>query len=228
MDRQVVDQLLRQHGTSIFGTFSVTDQDLAPTGVNILDAQLETFHEPKPRPVEERRDEPIRLRQLGENRKAVVTAAVDGDEHSVFHHNLHSSAPKAPIGGTLTGRRRDMMMIIVDARATLRQFYRRRAFQKREASRRRRTRYEAMLPSIVEGILERDPLVSRIILFGSLAEQEEGVVRDIDIAVESNDFLKVSGWLLSLPEPIDVVDLNTLYPHVRNRVEAFGRVLYER
>ncbi len=116
----------------------------------------------------------------------------------------------------------------MDAKETLRQFYLNRTTQKRELARTRRERYEALLPGIVEGILERDPNVSQIVLFGSLAEQEEGIVRDIDIALESTDFLKVSGWLLSLSEPIDVVDLNDLYPHVRERVRARGRVLYER
>ncbi len=110
----------------------------------------------------------------------------------------------------------------------MRQFYRDRATRKREDVRERRERFEALLPHIVDGILERDPEVSRIILFGSLAERNEGVVRDIDIAVESTDFLKVSGWLLSLSEPVDVVDLNDLYPHIRERAESKGRVLYER
>jgi len=116
----------------------------------------------------------------------------------------------------------------MDSRETLRQFYRTRATQKQEAARQQRERCEALLPRIVDGILERDPHVSRIVLFGSLAEQKEGFVRDIDIALGSTDFLKVSGWLLSLSELIDVVDLNDLYPHIRERVETKGRVLYER
>ena len=119
-------------------------------------------------------------------------------------------------------------MVCMDSMETLRQFYRTRATRKRETDRQRRERYEALLPRIVEGIRERDPHVSRIILFGSLAERKEGTVRDIDIAIGSSDFLNVSGWLLSLSEPIDVVDLNDLYPHIRERVEATGRVLYER
>lgn len=93
----------------------------------------------------------------------------------------------------------------MDSEETLRQFYRSRALRQSEDARTRRARYEALLPRIVEGVLERDPLVSRIVLFGSLAEQAEGIVRDID-----------------------VVDLNDLYPHVRDRVETKGRVLYER
>ncbi|MDA3951945.1 MAG: nucleotidyltransferase domain-containing protein [Spirochaeta sp.] len=116
----------------------------------------------------------------------------------------------------------------MDSKETLRQFYRNRATQKRAAAREQRERYEALLPRLVDGILERDPQVSRIILFGSLAEQTDGVVRDIDLAIESTDFLKVSGWLLGLSEAIDVVDVNDLYPHIRERVETRGRVLYER
>ena len=119
-------------------------------------------------------------------------------------------------------------MAYVDPKETLRQFYRNRAARKRTDDRIRRERYEALLPTIVNGVLERDPKVSRIILFGSLAEKTEGIVRDIDIALESAEFLKVAGWLLSLEEPIDVVDINDLYPHIRERVETKGRVLYER
>lgn len=116
----------------------------------------------------------------------------------------------------------------MDAKETLRQFYRDRATQTHEAARKQRERYEALLPRIVDGILERDPQVSRIVLFGSLAERRDGIVRDIDLAIESTDFLRVSGWLLSLPEAIDVVDYNHLYPHIRDRVNTRGRVLYER
>ena len=118
-------------------------------------------------------------------------------------------------------------MVCVDPKETLREFYRNRAAQKQETARKQRERFEALLPGIVEGILERDPQVSRIVLFGSLAEREDGAVRDIDLAIESTDFLRASGWLLSLPEAIDVVDLNELYPHIRERVETKGRVLYE-
>ena len=119
-------------------------------------------------------------------------------------------------------------MVYMDPKETLRQFYRNRAAQQRAAAREQRERYEALLPRIVDGILERDPQVSRIVLFGSLAERTEGIVRDIDLAIESTEFLKVSGWLLGLSEAIDVVDMNDLYPHIRDRVEAKGRVLYER
>lgn len=119
-------------------------------------------------------------------------------------------------------------MVCMDSTETLRQFYRNRATHKQEAARKHRARCEELLPQIVDGILERDPHVSRIVLFGSLAEQNEGIVRDIDLAIESTEFLKVSGWLLSLSETIDAVDLKDLYPHIRERVEAKGRVLYER
>jgi hypothetical protein len=89
----------------------------------------------------------------------------------------------------------------MDAKETLREFYRERSMHKRAIARAQRERFEALLPRIV---------------------------RDIDLALESTDFLKVSGWLLSLPEAIDVVDYNQLYPHIRDRVDTRGRVLYER
>lgn len=129
---------------------------------------------------------------------------------------------------SLTTHQPHIIMVCMDASETLRQFYRNRETHKRAAARKQRARYEAILPQLVEGILERDPDVSRIVLFGSLAEQKDGIVRDIDLAIESTNFLKVSGWLLSLPETIDAVDFNDLYPHIRERVEEKGRVLYER
>lgn len=119
-------------------------------------------------------------------------------------------------------------MVAMDPRESLREFYRVRARQERDAARLRRERFEARLPDIVAGILERDPDVIQIILFGSLAEKADGPVRDIDIALRTAQFLKVSAWLLSLPEPVDVVDINDLLPHIRARVEEKGRVLYER
>lgn len=125
-------------------------------------------------------------------------------------------------------RHPDTIMVLMGSEETLRQFYRNKAAQHHEDARKQRARYEALLPRIVDGILERDPHVARIVLFGSLAEQTEGIVRDIDLAIESTEFIKISGWLLSLPEAIDVVDMNDLYPHIRDRVETKGRVLYER
>lgn len=84
-------------------------------------------------------------------------------------------------------------------------------------------------PDIIMALMDsEEALLPRIVLFGSLAEQTEGIVRDIDLAIESTEFLRISGWLLGLPEAIDVVDTNDLYPHIRDRVETKGRVLYER
>lgn len=119
-------------------------------------------------------------------------------------------------------------MLNMDPKETLQQFYRERAAQKQKDAEAERSRYESLLPQIVEGIRARDPDVARIILFGSLAERSDGIVRDIDIAVESTDFLKATGWLLSLPYPVDVVAIGDLYPHIRQRVEEKGRILYER
>jgi len=86
----------------------------------------------------------------------------------------------------------------MDPKVTLQHFYQNRRVKREEEARERRERYEALLPTLVDGILERDPEVEKIILFGRLAE------------------------------PVDVVDINDLYPHIRKRVETRGRVLYER
>lgn len=116
----------------------------------------------------------------------------------------------------------------MDDLATLRRFYAARDKKHLETSRARRRQFENMLPELVRGILEIDPETELVILFGSLTRPEADDVRDIDLAIRCRRFYRVAAWLLRQEEPIDVSDLDDLYPHIRNRVLKEGRVLYEK
>lgn len=116
----------------------------------------------------------------------------------------------------------------MDAVETLRSFYADRKAHRESEARERRARYERILPELVRGCREADPEIEQIILFGSLAENTFQDVRDIDIAIRSDKFFKVAAYLLRQSVPIDVVDLDDVYPHIRERILTHGRVLYER
>ena len=116
----------------------------------------------------------------------------------------------------------------MDDLATLRAFHKRRAARLRTEAEARRRAFEAELPRLVEGILAADPEVKSVTLFGSLAQPAKIPVRDIDLALDSPQFLRAAAWLLRQDLPIDVVDLDQLYPNIRQRVQPEGRVLYER
>ncbi len=116
----------------------------------------------------------------------------------------------------------------MDGIKTLRTFYAERKAARESEARERRSQYERLLPRLVRGCREIDPDIELIVLFGSLAENTFQDVRDIDIAVRSDKFLKVAAYLLRQEVPIDVVDLDDVYPHIRERILKRGKVLYER
>ncbi|AFG37310.1 hypothetical protein [Spirochaeta africana] len=116
----------------------------------------------------------------------------------------------------------------MDDIATIRQFAAERRQRKLQAAAERRKTFEAVLPHLLEGILGIDPDVELVILFGSMARPDDVNVGDIDIALRSSRFLKVAGWLLRQDVPVDVVDIDDVYDHIRDRIMAQGRVLYER
>lgn len=116
----------------------------------------------------------------------------------------------------------------MDAVETLRSFYADRKATRESEARERRAQYEKLLPELVQGCREADPDIEQIILFGSLAENTFEDVRDIDIAIRSEKVFKVAAYLLRQTVPIDVVDLDDAYPHIRKRILERGKVLYER
>ncbi|NCN04735.1 MAG: nucleotidyltransferase domain-containing protein [Spirochaetales bacterium] len=92
----------------------------------------------------------------------------------------------------------------------------------------RRRYFETQLPVLTAGILRIAPETEKIILFGSLAREQELQVRDIDLALVCSQFYRAAAWLLKQDVPVDVVDLEDVYPHIRERIMAEGRILYEK
>jgi hypothetical protein len=64
---QRFQRALGQQCPAVFLTLPATDDNLAALDVDILDAQLETFLQPQPRPVEQRGDQPAHSVHLREN-----------------------------------------------------------------------------------------------------------------------------------------------------------------
>lgn len=104
--------------------------------------------------------------------------------------------------------------------------------ENRNAKRRTREavkRARAFLPELVRAFRGIDPEISAIVLFGSLAE---GTVRgehfDIDVAVRSSKYLQLVAWALDQSYQIDVIDLDAAPPHIAERIQTRGEVLYAR
>lgn len=116
----------------------------------------------------------------------------------------------------------------MDALKTIKAFEKRKTDKLRHEGFARRQSFESQLPALTAGILQVAPETEKIILFGSLARENEINVRDIDLALICPRFYRAAAWLLRQDIPVDVVDLEDVYPHIRERILAEGRVLYER
>jgi len=116
----------------------------------------------------------------------------------------------------------------MDALETIQGFEERRTGTLRLEGLARRRYYESQLPALTAGILQVAPETEKIFLFGSLAREIDNNVRDIDLALICTRFYKAAAWLLKQDVPVDVVDLEDVYPHIRERILAEGRILYEK
>ena len=77
--------------------------------------------------------------------------------------------------------------------------------------------------------LEADPDLHKVVLFGSLATGDLGNREpDIDLAVDSPQYLRLVSIALDSPFKVDVVDLPNASPVISRAVERDGRVMYER
>jgi len=77
--------------------------------------------------------------------------------------------------------------------------------------------------------LEIDPAIEKIVLFGSLAEDNVFSSHfDIDIAVRSEQFLKLVSCGLNSSFPVDVVDLDHVTAPIRASIEKYGKIIYEK
>jgi len=77
--------------------------------------------------------------------------------------------------------------------------------------------------------LEIDPAIDKIVLFGSLAEDNVSSAHfDIDVAVRSRQYLKLVSCGLNSCFPVDVVDLDHVTAPIRASIEKYGKTVYEK
>ena len=77
--------------------------------------------------------------------------------------------------------------------------------------------------------VEADPDLRKVVLFGSLATGNLGSREpDIDLAVDSPQYLRLVSIALDSPFKVDVVDLPNASPMISRAVEQHGRIMYER
>ena len=105
-----------------------------------------------------------------------------------------------------------------------------RALQEQEQQNLRRQRRAAAVAAQAARWLRREYGARQVFLFGSLARGTFGPGSDIDLAVEGisdGDLLRAQGRLLGeFPEfPIDLVDLASTSPSLREAVEREGKPL---
>ena len=71
----------------------------------------------------------------------------------------------------------------------------------------------------------------KLLLFGSCLSDIESA-RDIDLAVSgirAKDFFKFYGKIsMSVDDEVDLVDLDDIRKHLRNRILSKGKLIYER
>ena len=89
-------------------------------------------------------------------------------------------------------------------------------------------KFRDYIPIIIEEFLKIDPDIKKVVLFGSLVEKtmyHENF--DMDIAVDSDRYLKIVSWCLDQPFKIDCLDLETAPTHITERIHKYGEILYE-
>ncbi|HUW40817.1 MAG TPA: nucleotidyltransferase domain-containing protein [Rectinemataceae bacterium] len=119
--------------------------------------------------------------------------------------------------------------VLAAGAATMRAFCEKRAAEEEKLRIGRIAEARAALPSLVEEIRRIDPGIRTILLFGSLARGEPRNERfDIDLAVDSDNYLQLVSWALDQSFAVDVVCLEDLDPAFRASILEYGRVLYER
>mgnify|MGYP006303884897 CR=1 FL=1 len=97
----------------------------------------------------------------------------------------------------------------------------------RISERSKRAREEAA--RLARAIADADPSVRAVYLFGSLAEGEPRRLEfDIDLALEGGDVYAALAVTEQSAFSVDVVALDRVPAHVRERVEQHGQALYRR
>ncbi len=100
--------------------------------------------------------------------------------------------------------------------------------RKRTAARATCAREEAV--RLTRRFRQRDPELRRVVLFGSLAcgGTPAGRHFDIDLAVDSERYLALVGEALDSEFDVDVIDLRRVREAIREDIETYGEVIYER
>ena len=91
--------------------------------------------------------------------------------------------------------------------------------------------YEAKeeVQRLVMRFLEIDSAIEKIVLFGSLAEDNISSSHfDIDLAVRSEQYLKLVSCGLTSAFRVDVVDLDHVTESIRISIEKYGKTIYEK
>lgn len=105
--------------------------------------------------------------------------------------------------------------------------------REKQAIKARKQRAWEILPTLVQSLRQRDPGISKIILFGSLARSDESLRLhfDIDLAVNCSPdkYYSLVSLMLDAPEfDIDLLDLKTTTGLLKQRILEEGIVLYEK
>jgi len=88
----------------------------------------------------------------------------------------------------------------------------------------------------LENCFKKNPVIF-VYLFGSVAEEKEGVLSDIDIAVYFeervdyfNEKIKLLGEIMNIlkTEAIDIVVLNISPPLISHRIVKYGKLIYSK
>ena len=100
--------------------------------------------------------------------------------------------------------------------------------RKRTAARATCAREEAV--RLTQRFRQRDPELRQVVLFGSLACGGTPVDHhfDIDLAVDSERYLALVGEALDSEFDVDVIDLRRVREAIREDIETYGEVIYER
>ncbi len=86
-------------------------------------------------------------------------------------------------------------------------------------------RFAAGLPRALRGV---DPQIRKIVLFGSVASGDPTRLDfDIDVAVDSDLYVRLVDWALDQSWKIDLVDLERVGNALRQEIGTKGQVLYE-
>lgn len=159
---------------------------------------------------------------------------LSADPHEIYIYNPKpTSNPPSfvaePPGGWYT---RSMEHDLLDEhdlelveRIAARQLRVNRAAESRAVARLEAARSEARR---LGSLLAQLPACRRVVLFGSTArdgDYREG--SDIDLAIEGADILAAMAIVEASEFKVDIVDLGSIHPIMRSRIEQEGVVLYE-